>query len=294
VNLRELFDYGEPWRLRYSSSHPDVNIVDDHHVEWRPEYGDHELIEDVTFTAQDMEFPQLRAESDPITLEVEWINQPPEYLENLYSRVIMPNETWEVNLFDHFTDREDPYNMTFSTNKEQLNIENGNVSWTPEEPGDSLRDVTFTAHDAEDPDLNTTSDPINLIVPLDDHGPFAWIDRPLQGETFTEDEVIHFVGNHNATQGNVTYEWTSDTTGYLSGENEFNTTLSQGEHEISFRVRDERDEWSETDHVQITITEEEEPEPEETDRQWIHVGLILMIVGLTVTYIGKEIGVRRG
>lgn len=292
VDLRTQFEYAEPWRLTYTSSHEEVKIVNQSWALWKPVYGDETRLENVVFTAADRDFPGLNDRSPPVNMEVEWLEAPPEYTGGLHSRVVMPNETWEVNLFNHFTHREDPSALTFTTNRQEISIAaDGNASWTPSAPGDSLRNITFTA---DYMGLETSSPAINLIVPLQEYGPFCWIESPETGLTVEHTDLVSFVAETNSTQGNITYEWSSSIDGFLTSQKEFDTLLSQGTHTITLRVRDERGEWSQPDSIEITVERREAPPvTAESDRTWIHIGIFLMIIGLSLNFAAYEIKGRR-
>jgi len=67
-------------------------------------------------------------------------------------------------------------------------------------------------------------------------------------------EEVTFEGTGEDEGTVVAYEWSSDIDDVLSEEESFSTTeLSQGEHTISFRVKDDTGDWSDTDTVTLDI-----------------------------------------
>ncbi len=295
VNLRNHFDYELSDKLRFRSNRERVRIVNISWALWRPEYGDDDVI-GLSFTAYDWEYPALEAFSDPISLRHITENQPPRYTGGLYSRVVQLNTTWSVHLPDHFHDREDPNNMTYSCTHHEIHIDdNWTASWTPDEDSHSLHGVVFTAYDAQDPDLNATSNPISLMVPGKE-GPLAVIISITPG-TARVGEMLWFRGGAEATVGNVSYQWRSNRDGLLSELNEFNITLSAGNHLISLRVMDERGNWSEDVTRTITIESEDVPAGEETAKFYhssaFRMALVVVIIGLTLNSLGRELIIRK-
>ncbi len=295
VNLINYFSHEYPGKLVFESNSDDVKIVNITWALWTPEYGD-EDVTDLIFTAYDREYPFLYAESDPIRLNHIMENQPPRYLGGIYPRIVEPGTTWSVHLPDHFDDREDPKNMTYGSSHDEIHIdENWTASWTPDEDSYPLFYVTFTAYDAEDPSLYATSDPINLTIP-GMVGPFAVI-VSITPETAEEDQIITFVGKAEATIGNVSYQWSSNIDGILSDEREFNTTLTVGTHHITFRVMDERGNWSDPDTATITV-EPKEDTPVAVEHESLfqsrplQLAIVVVIVGLTLNLVGRELNVR--
>ncbi|MDG6221014.1 MAG: S8 family serine peptidase, partial [Candidatus Thermoplasmatota archaeon] len=71
----------------------------------------------------------------------------------------------------------------------------------------------------------------------------------------TEGETVHFQGYGEDVDGTVEeYRWSSSLDGLLSDQPEFfHSGLRPGYHTISFRVRDNRGEWSQEDTKRITV-----------------------------------------
>lgn len=86
--------------------------------------------------------------------------------------------------------------------------------------------------------------------------PTAVIDS-ISPSTSEKGEYITFIGHGIDEDGDISeYLWESDMDGLLSEARSFTTPdLSEGTHVISFRVRDDRGDWSES--VQTTIVVEE-------------------------------------
>lgn len=65
----------------------------------------------------------------------------------------------------------------------------------------------------------------------------------------------NFYGNHTDFENNVLkYNWESNINGFLSDQSDFSTsTLSNGTHEITLKVQDNYEVWSETVSVNVTV-----------------------------------------
>jgi hypothetical protein len=89
--------------------------------------------------------------------------------------------------------------------------------------------------------------------------PTAIIDS-VNPSRITEGEEVMFVGHGDDPDNKIKeYFWESDFDGLLSVERSFSTsTLSVGTHVISFRVRDEAGDWSESEEVIVQVIEKEE------------------------------------
>jgi hypothetical protein len=92
--------------------------------------------------------------------------------------------------------------------------------------------------------------------------PRAFIDS-VEPATIEEGEEITFVGHGEDEDGDIEeYFWQSDIDGLLSDERTFSTkSLSAGTHVITFRVRDNSDEWSETAEVVVIVEEKKDEGP---------------------------------
>ena len=69
-------------------------------------------------------------------------------------------------------------------------------------------------------------------------------------------ETVQFKGDSDDPDGGeiIEYEWRSDLDGVLSDQEDFNSDgLSQGEHTVSFRVRDDAGDWSDPDTATYII-----------------------------------------
>lgn len=117
--------------------------------------------------------------------------------------------------------------------------------------------------------------------------PIAFIDSVSPG-TLREGEDVTFIGHGLDEDGQVKkYLWESDIDGFLSGERSFtDSDLSVGTHVITFKVQDDRDEWSEPDQTIIYVLEEKDEEPgllssssiEENLWLWLLIIIIIVVV----------------
>ncbi|UCE74278.1 MAG: PKD domain-containing protein, partial [Methanomassiliicoccales archaeon] len=115
-----------------------------------------------------------------------------------------------------------------------------------------VRDNKGIWSESDNRSLSVISAPENMI-------PTAFIDSASPSKIKQGDEVM-FIGHGTDEDGEITeYYWESDIDGLLSDERTFKTTdLSSGTHVISFRVRDDRGDWSEPVQTQIEVEETEE------------------------------------
>lgn len=94
----------------------------------------------------------------------------------------------------------------------------------------------------------------SAISPPSNQPPRAYIDS-VSPEVIAEGETIGFTGQGTDEDGDVVgYQWRSDLDGLLSNSVSFQTSsLSEGEHVISFMVQDNNDEWSSKAQVSVTV-----------------------------------------
>ncbi|MFC2008702.1 PKD domain-containing protein [Chloroflexota bacterium] len=94
----------------------------------------------------------------------------------------------------------------------------------------------------------------SVISPPSNQPPEAYIDS-VSPEVVAEGETIAFAGQGSDEDGEVVgYEWRSDLDGLLSNSASFQTSsLSEGEHVISFMVQDNSDEWSSRTQVSVVV-----------------------------------------
>lgn len=122
--------------------------------------------------------------------------------------------------------------------------------------------------DAQEVEATSDTGPDELFpVPTGQEGlPVAVIEfvlpgYPGGGVVVYPDETLEFIGSaaDNDAEGDpsiVAYEWQSDRDGLLSTQQNFTrtaSTLSWGEHVISFRAQDNEGNWSEWDQVTIQV-----------------------------------------
>lgn len=100
---------------------------------------------------------------------------------------------------------------------------------------------------------------IPVVVELDTTAPIASIEFLSPTET-VEGREVFFVGSGQDANAIVEYKWESSISGLLSSDASFSTSaLSQGEHTISFRVRDEVGHWSAKVTRTVTVNENTQP-----------------------------------
>ncbi len=84
--------------------------------------------------------------------------------------------------------------------------------------------------------------------------PIATIDSSSHSQARFDEEVT-FSGSGTDSDGTIlTYEWKSNLDGFLSNEKDFSTTFGVGNHTISFRVQDNKEDWSDWNTTVLEIT----------------------------------------
>jgi hypothetical protein len=93
----------------------------------------------------------------------------------------------------------------------------------------------------------------------------------------TEGDIIYFSGHGEDEDGSIDmYYWESDIHGMLSSKSSFGfSSLTPGEHTITFKVRDDSNDWSEPDTMTLTIKEKENDEEDER-LFYVLIGAILL------------------
>jgi hypothetical protein len=119
--------------------------------------------------------------------------------------------------------------------------------------------ISFRVMDNNDawsePDPATlTIDPI-----LQNEVPIAFIDSVSPNPAKEGDEVI-FQGHGVDSDGSIiSYSWESDIDGILSSKRSFSSsTLSVGEHNITFKVQDNNEMWSESESISLTVRKKDD------------------------------------
>ena len=83
--------------------------------------------------------------------------------------------------------------------------------------------------------------------------PIATIDSSSHSQSRFDEEVT-FTGSGTDNDGTIlAYEWKSNIDGFLSNEKDFSTTFSVGNHTISFRVQDNKGDWSDWNTILLEI-----------------------------------------
>ena len=125
--------------------------------------------------------------------------------------------------------------------------------------------------------------------------PIANIDS-ISPNPATEGEIVSFMGYGYDSDGSiVSYSWESDIDGPLSTERSFSTsTLSVGEHTITFEVKDDEGRWSTSVTMTLVVQEKEEEGEggglfgggtEEEDNSLLIIILLVIIALVIITLI---------
>lgn len=150
--------------------------------------------------------------------------------------------------------------------------------------------ITFKVQDNDD----AWSEPaiaFLIVTELPENIPPTAVIDGISPTDLKEGESVTFFGHGEDEDGTIVdYLWESDTDGLLSDSRSFGTSeLSPGVHVITFRVRDDRGDWSNAVQTTLEVEEEEEeppfiefdiPEPfkDEPMLFWFLVVVVLMVI----------------
>jgi hypothetical protein len=126
--------------------------------------------------------------------------------------------------------------------------------------------ITFTVQDNDD----AWSEPaiaFLIVTDLPENIPPTAVIDGITPSDLKEGEAVTFFGHGEDEDGTIVdYLWESDTDGLLSDSRSFGTSdLTPGVHVITFRVRDDRGDWSNAVQTTLEVEEEEEESP------WIEI-----------------------
>ncbi|UCF08973.1 MAG: PKD domain-containing protein, partial [Thermoplasmata archaeon] len=142
---------------------------------------------------------------------------------------------------------------------------------------------------------------LTVVSATENIAPTASIDS-VQPNPAEEGETVAFEGSAADSDGTIiSYSWESSIDGLLSNERTFSTSsLSVGEHVITFKVEDNGGAWSEPAEVTLTVKEKEEEgggifgggEDDDTRTLAIALGVVVLILIVTLvsilTYVRKK------
>jgi hypothetical protein len=181
--------------------------------------------------------------------------------------------SWESDIDGKLSDQ-----SSFSINS--LSIGTHEISFKVEDDNETWSVFDFAT-------LNIDTEPPN-------QAPLAHINSIIPNPAM-EGEMVTFSGYGIDEDGTiVSYSWESDINGLLSSQNSFNkSSLSVGEHVITFKVKDDEDVWSEPVTVSLEIKEKEE----ENDDRTIPILLgafSLLFMSILVWIVAKRREKQRG
>jgi len=124
-----------------------------------------------------------------------------------------------------------------------------------------------------------------LIINAENDKPDAYILEPTNSITRKFGESIRFVGDASDDGQIVEYYWSSSIDGYLSNAIQFTKNdLSEGQHTIYLKVRDDKDEWSSEYSIEVIILSETSNNPPIADSGGPYFG----VKNQTVTFDASE------
>ncbi|HDM67374.1 MAG TPA: PKD domain-containing protein, partial [Thermoplasmatales archaeon] len=178
------------------------------------------------------------------------------YLSNADENIVKDNDIKNNNAYGIYITSTSNGNILylndFSDNILGNAYDRGENSWSYQSKGNYWSD-----YNGYDKDKNGIGDtpylidddsidyyPLGYFLPYDEQ-PMAYIDS-ITPNPATEGDEIQFNG-HGVDDGTILeWEWYSSKDGLLSKSEDFSTTkLSTGTHIITFRVKDDQDQWSE-------------------------------------------------
>lgn len=230
------------------------------------ELNDTTLLEErrVSFTLGDSLSPKLAVDSSG-NVHMVWMDNSESFWRVYYEKISMQENKRPVAFIDFIEPSEAEYGqeITFSGHGE----DDGFITeyeWSSSIQGFlsdryafkstelSIGEHTIYFRVKDDKGEWSEPDTETLIVHKSNEKPRAFIDS-ITPNPAEEGQEINFAG-HGKDDGSITeYEWVSDIDGFLSNESVFSTSLSVGIHDISFRVKDDDNEWSDAVHETLTI-----------------------------------------
>jgi hypothetical protein len=139
---------------------------------------------------------------------------------------------------------------------------------------------------------NESTNTAEVTISVLEHNipPTAFIDY-ISPESPIEGNTVTFSGHGEDEDGTITsYLWTSDIDGDLGDSNSFSiSTLSVGTHSIFFKVKDDRDTWSDYDNETLVV-EPKAPDQNQVPRAYIDkISPSRGTEGETITFEGHGI-----
>lgn len=167
----------------------------------------------------------------------------------------------ETIFFEGFGDDNDGTIVSYSWESNIDGLLSDKSSFTSSSLSVGTHSISFTVqdNDGEWSDIETTSLTIEPIPP--NQAPTAYIDS-VSPNPAIEGEIIIFEGSGDDSDGAITsYSWESNIDGILSSERTFSTSsLTVGEHTITFKVEDDNGLWSESEMMTLVVKEKEDDE----------------------------------
>ncbi len=130
---------------------------------------------------------------------------------------------------------DDPLTFTWSSNVTGLLAQGQVAQVVFEEPG--WHRITLYVDDGM---AHNVSDFVIIKLVVPNYPPIPVINSPLEGQVFTNEDVIVFDanGSFDPNGDNITYHWVSSLSGDIGYEERVETLLRVGEHEIILNVQD--------------------------------------------------------
>ena len=168
-----------------------------------------------------------------VNITVTAMNTPPSFTSiDIVSVYLGQTYKYHVTAYDPDGDH---MNLTLVDWPHGMTLMNWNLTWTPDPSQLGQRQVGLSLTDGLHPPVLHY---FNITVFAEDHPPVARILSPSSGIPLYDGMSLHFKGNAtDPDKDNLTYTWRIDGT-VVSTLLEFNTTLTNGTHLISFAASD--------------------------------------------------------
>lgn len=231
--------------------------------------------------------------SENVTATLVIKTEPQNQVPIAYIDSISPNPTIEgetITFSGHGVDNDGTV-ISYSWESDIDGVINDQDSFSNSSLSVGTHTISFKVEDDDETWSQADTATLTIDPKPQNQAPIAYIGS-ISPNPAEEGDTIYFTGYGVDNDGTIiSYSWESDIDGVLSDQDSFNTSsLSVGEHTITFKVKDDKNLWSESVTITLKVNEKEngeEPPSGETDDEDNDVlfTVLLGIIGLVIVII---------